>query len=137
MPGIQRQRGPRGAVHVREDECKGCALCVQVCPVHGLQISRRHLNRLGYHPVEFLDVGCTGCGVCFYACPEPGALRVVRLASERTAAGGTPPAPDGTASARGAAAATQGTASVRGAALPAVEAMDAPEPSSAGEVARP
>ena len=69
---------PGGKVFVHEDECKGCALCVEACPVHGLTISQTRLNRIGYHPVEFIDGGCTGCGVCFYACPEPGALRVVR-----------------------------------------------------------
>lgn len=68
-----------GRVIVHEDECKGCALCVEACPVHGLRISTLRLNRIGYHPVEFLECGCTGCGVCFYACPEPGALRVLRL----------------------------------------------------------
>jgi 2-oxoglutarate ferredoxin oxidoreductase subunit delta len=65
-----------GHVTVHEDECKGCALCVEACPVDALAISPVKLNRIGYHPVEFLDCGCTGCGVCFYACPEPGALRV-------------------------------------------------------------
>ncbi len=68
----------RGTVIVREDECKGCELCVHVCPTHDLQITHTRLNRLGYHPVEFQDQGCTACGVCFYTCPEPGALRVVR-----------------------------------------------------------
>ena len=80
MPEVKHSRGPRGEIHIHADECKGCALCVQACPVHGLQIAPGRLNRLGYHPVEFLDAACTGCGVCFYACPEPGALRVVRLA---------------------------------------------------------
>jgi ferredoxin len=53
----------RGEVVVHEDECKGCALCVESCPVHGLALSHGRLNRLGYHPVEFLDCACTGCGV--------------------------------------------------------------------------
>jgi ferredoxin len=68
-----------GRVSIHEDECKGCALCVTACPVHGLVLSTTRINRIGYHPVEFVDGGCTGCGVCFYACPEPGALRVLRL----------------------------------------------------------
>ena len=68
-----------GRVIIHEDECKGCSLCVHACPVHGLEIATTRLNRIGYHPVQFLDCGCTGCGVCFYACPEPGALHVVRL----------------------------------------------------------
>ena len=81
-----------GRVIVHEDECKGCALCVEACPVDTLAIATTRLNHIGYHPVEFLDCGCTGCGVCFYACPEPGALRVVREAApaqEPAAEGGT------------------------------------------------
>ena len=76
-------RSAKGHVEIHADECKGCALCVEACPLGGLQISRTTLNRLGYHPVEFLEVGCTGCGVCFYACPEPGALRVLRRPHRR------------------------------------------------------
>ena len=75
---VQKQKDTRGLVIVREDECKGCALCVHVCPTHDLQIAEVRLNRLGYHPAEFLEIACSACGVCFYACPEPGALRVVR-----------------------------------------------------------
>ena len=81
----------QGRVIVHEDECKGCALCVEACPVDTLAIAATRLNHIGYHPVEFLDCGCTGCGVCFYACPEPGALHVVREApaQEPAAEGGT------------------------------------------------
>ena len=65
-----------GIVHVDEDRCKGCGLCVASCPTRSLALTDRR-NRLGYHPVDFLpDTGCTGCGVCFYACPEPAALAV-------------------------------------------------------------
>jgi 2-oxoglutarate ferredoxin oxidoreductase subunit delta len=94
MPAHQRSRGPRGQVHVHDDECKGCALCVQVCPVHGLQINRERLNRLGYHPVQFVDCECTGCGVCFYACPEPGALHVVRPQKPSGSKGASVPVAD-------------------------------------------
>ena len=65
-----------GTVEVAEDYCKGCGLCVASCPTSSLDLSNKW-NRLGYHPVAFLDgTGCTGCGVCFYACPEPAALKV-------------------------------------------------------------
>jgi NAD-dependent dihydropyrimidine dehydrogenase PreA subunit len=73
-----------GKVVIDNDRCKGCGLCVVACPVHSLRLTT-HLNRLGYHPVQFLpDTGCTGCGVCFYACPEPAALSVL-LAQEDVA----------------------------------------------------
>jgi len=65
-----------GIVQVTDDCCKGCGLCVASCPTSSLALGNGW-NRLGYHPVEFLDdTGCTGCGVCFYACPEPAALKV-------------------------------------------------------------
>ena len=65
-----------GIVDVDADRCKGCRLCVVCCPTDSMQMTEG-LNRLGYHPVEFLpETGCTACGVCFYACPEPAALTV-------------------------------------------------------------
>lgn len=68
----------RGNVHVREEECKGCGLCIEACPPKVLALSPR-INRSGYHPAAYSGTGCTGCGICFYVCPEPGALSVYRL----------------------------------------------------------
>ena len=65
---------PHGEVVIIDDRCKGCGLCIVACPTGSLEIGSA-LNRLGYHPVEFLpETGCTACGVCYYACPEPAAL---------------------------------------------------------------
>lgn len=71
--------GPdRGRMVVNADECKGCLLCVSVCPVHVIE-KTTNLNKQGYAPVVYQGAGCTGCGFCFYACPEPGAITVYRL----------------------------------------------------------
>jgi NAD-dependent dihydropyrimidine dehydrogenase PreA subunit len=70
----------RGTIEVREEECKGCGLCVEACPPRVLRLAET-LNRSGYHPVEYAGSGCTGCGICFFVCPEPGALAVYRLAA--------------------------------------------------------
>jgi NAD-dependent dihydropyrimidine dehydrogenase PreA subunit len=65
-----------GIVWIDADRCKGCRLCVVACPTGSLRIGGE-LNRLGYHPAEFLPgTGCTACGICFYACPEPAAIAV-------------------------------------------------------------
>lgn len=71
-----------GKVAVQRDHCKGCGMCVAVCPTHSLELTKA-INRLGYYPVEFLEgTGCTGCGVCFYACPEPAAIEVHLVQSQ-------------------------------------------------------
>lgn len=64
-------------VRVRDDECKGCAVCVSVCPKKCLAMSGK-LNSMGYEYVQFIDPdACTACGLCFLSCPEPGALTVL------------------------------------------------------------
>lgn len=69
---------PAGRPEIRVDECKGCGMCVMECPTKVLRLSRA-INRMGYHPAEYVGDGCIGCGICFYACPEPGAITVYKL----------------------------------------------------------
>lgn len=64
-------------VIINEDECKGCGLCIEICPKDVL-FQQPHLNRMGYHPAGYRGEGCIGCGFCFYACPEPGAITVLK-----------------------------------------------------------
>ena len=76
---------PKGSVDVRADKCKGCLLCVESCPQKVLKPGKA-LNRLGYHPVEFVADGrCTDCGLCYYACPEPDAIAVTPCNEESAA----------------------------------------------------
>jgi NAD-dependent dihydropyrimidine dehydrogenase PreA subunit len=70
----------KGSVTIREEECKGCALCVEACTPGVLHLAP-YLNHYGYHPAAYDGHGCTGCGLCFYACPEPGAIAVYRRAA--------------------------------------------------------
>ena len=66
-----------GYIQIDEQRCKGCELCGAVCPRDLIRISAR-INRLGYHPAEFVSQeqsgekarGCTGCAVCGLVCPE-------------------------------------------------------------------
>ncbi len=61
----------RGVVIINEDRCKGCGLCVNVCPVEILQLAEERFNVKGYHPVEVTDPEkCTGCAMCATICPD-------------------------------------------------------------------
>jgi Pyruvate/2-oxoacid:ferredoxin oxidoreductase delta subunit len=64
-------------ITIREDLCKGCGLCIHFCPKHALRQSC-DINRLGFHPAEYIGENCNACGICFEACPEPSGIRVVR-----------------------------------------------------------
>jgi len=66
-----------GSIEIEADLCKGCGLCVEACPMGVLKMSE-YFNKMGYHPVEYVQEGCTGCGICFYVCPEPGTLTIFK-----------------------------------------------------------
>ncbi len=58
-------------VHLRFDEqrCKGCSICVSVCP-KGVLALGEHINSAGYNPVVEAKQGCNGCGMCAWMCPD-------------------------------------------------------------------
>jgi Fe-S-cluster-containing hydrogenase component 2 len=69
------EKRDRGLLRIDTDECKGCGLCMEACPLKLIRMSER-LNHYGYKTAEYVGKGCSGCGVCFMACPEPGAITV-------------------------------------------------------------
>ncbi|MFH1368099.1 MAG: ferredoxin family protein [Elusimicrobiota bacterium] len=57
-------------IKIETDRCKGCALCIDVCPKKSLIISDK-FNKAGHHPAVFVEGNeCTGCGFCYLVCPE-------------------------------------------------------------------
>lgn len=61
----------KGTVIFKQDICKGCGLCVSVCPAHILDMDDQTLNRKGYHPVTIVEPDkCTGCAICALMCPD-------------------------------------------------------------------
>ena len=42
-------------VSFREERCKGCGLCVEVCPKKIVELKKRTLNAKGYHPAGVID----------------------------------------------------------------------------------
>lgn len=66
-----------------EERCKGCGLCVTVCPAHIIRPSGR-FNRQGYEVME-TEGRCTGCASCALMCPDV-AIRVFKSKkTEKTA----------------------------------------------------
>lgn len=56
-------------VVIAADRCKGCSLCVSVCPPAVLALGA--LNERGYPAAVLLDnERCTSCAVCALVCPE-------------------------------------------------------------------
>lgn len=61
----------KGTVTFNQDRCKGCGLCIEVCPVKILEIDKTNINKKGYNPATVLDVEkCIGCTNCATMCPD-------------------------------------------------------------------
>jgi len=60
MPGIK----------INTNKCKGCLLCIEVCP-KGLIEQAKELNSRGVKPAKTKsNQGCIGCGMCAIICPD-------------------------------------------------------------------
>lgn len=57
-------------VHVREDDCKGCGICISVCPVKILEFSEGYNARGVHYPQVTEPSKCTSCGNCMIYCPD-------------------------------------------------------------------
>lgn len=56
---------------IDEKICKGCGLCVSVCPKKILRLAAHRMNDKGYNPAELTDEkSCIGCAMCGIICPD-------------------------------------------------------------------
>lgn len=56
---------------INYEKCKGCSMCVAVCPKKILEIDKDKLNLKGYNPVEIIDRdACISCAMCATMCPD-------------------------------------------------------------------
>jgi len=56
---------------VNEKYCKGCGLCVEVCPREIIALNPDAITAKGYHPAMLTDASrCTACANCALICPD-------------------------------------------------------------------
>ena len=57
-------------VTISANYCKGCGLCIDVCPKGALKLTGR-LSDSGIEIIDFdPEAGCTGCLLCSTICPD-------------------------------------------------------------------
>ena len=55
------------------ERCKGCALCVNICPKKIIIMDTETLNSAGYSPAGVSDSDmeqCISCAMCAKMCPD-------------------------------------------------------------------
>ena len=58
-------------MQVRFERCKGCGLCVTVCPKQIVALQKEHRNEKGYFTAECTDQdACISCAMCAMICPD-------------------------------------------------------------------
>jgi len=65
---LYRETRPSPTPRVDQRYCKGCNLCVWLCPPRALRLSDT-LGPRGYYFPQLVGT-CTGCGVCQAICPD-------------------------------------------------------------------
>ncbi|NLK63750.1 MAG: 4Fe-4S binding protein [Tissierellia bacterium] len=69
----------KGKVTFNDDACKGCELCVAVCPVKIIELNKEKINIKGYSPAHVIDQEkCIACANCAIMCPD-SVITVERL----------------------------------------------------------
>ena len=70
-PEKKEDKNMTAKVTFNTERCKGCELCVSVCPKHIVAIDTAVTNRKGYHPAGVTDMAaCIACASCAKICPD-------------------------------------------------------------------
>jgi 2-oxoglutarate ferredoxin oxidoreductase subunit delta len=72
-----------GDVIIDTEKCKGCELCIEVCPEETLALANV-INQKGYRYAESVNDQCTGCVNCAIICPD-ACITVYRLVTKKSA----------------------------------------------------
>jgi 2-oxoglutarate ferredoxin oxidoreductase subunit delta len=59
------------AIVIDDDWCKGCEICIDVCPRPGVFAISDEVSAKGYRRILIEDLSqCTGCLLCELMCPD-------------------------------------------------------------------
>ena len=64
QPRPRKRELPRGEVHVFDNWCKGCGLCIEFCPAGVLVLG------MDNRPKPIYPENCTACRWCELHCPD-------------------------------------------------------------------
>lgn len=68
---------------IENERCKGCGLCVTVCPKKVLELSEQ-VNTKGYFPAyQARPDDCIHCALCCTMCPDV-AINITEIEEEKT-----------------------------------------------------
>jgi 2-oxoglutarate ferredoxin oxidoreductase subunit delta len=69
---------------IDQDRCKGCGLCVSICPKKVLELSEE-VNARGYFPAyQARPDDCNFCALCCVMCPDV-AITISEIVEDTTA----------------------------------------------------
>lgn len=72
----------KGRVVFNEDNCKGCGLCANACPMKIISLDESKINAKGYHPASVQEMDkCIGCANCATMCPD-SVITVYKITEE-------------------------------------------------------
>ncbi len=76
--------------YVIDENCDGCAFCIEPCPYNALTLLEYMRNGVVRKTVETNEIDCKGCGCCQATCPKKGIIvrgfRLDQLAAQLNAA---------------------------------------------------
>jgi len=86
---VVAQRLSSAYIVIDAERCKGCQLCISVCPKEIIGLTS-HINAKGYFTAQVIQEKaheCTGCAACAMMCPDAAisVYRHSRVASEAVA----------------------------------------------------
>jgi 2-oxoglutarate ferredoxin oxidoreductase subunit delta len=71
----------KGAIKVDVEKCKGCGVCVVVCPSNVIALAKE-VNGKGYNYAYMANPDeCTGCVNCAIVCPD-SVINVYRIKAQ-------------------------------------------------------